>query len=384
VHERHSLSDFKAEGYIAIVLVVIIAIHLIGTRANRAKAKAWAKAHAGILQREFALVGFGGRKTPSAADAEGAGLARTLATGELESPEKVLKESGLNAFVAYASGRQNVAFVDVEITLLKRYNPLIVFAEYAMSFFFDSMPAPVEKMNAVLYPFDGKEALTVPGLIPGTQELRGPKSGYDNFVWAVVNKDSMKTLRDERYDVSITATKEHAKLPVWTTVMSENAEITDLLLTPELISAVEQAGDLFDYLIITDQPINRPTNLTETVPKKRIYLSMRLPASDEGYKTTTPLFSYFLSLSDKLVEKAHFRPEVARKVKATREEMVKKLQKVEDDEKAEERALERDKLKKQKRDAELKGLDAKSQKKYLEKEKDRELKKSMKRGTMKA
>jgi len=379
------LSDFKTEGYIGIVLLIIVVIHIIGTRANRAKAKSWAKAHAGILQREFALVGFGGRKALSAADAEGAGLARTLAGGELESPEKILKERSLNTFVAYGTGRQNVAFVDVDITLLKRYNPLLIFAEYATSFFFDSMPAPAEKMDAILYPFDGKEALTVPGMLPGTHELRGStRSAYDNFVWAVVNKDSMKTLRDERYDVSITTTKDHTKLPVWATVMSESAEITEMLLTPELIAAVEQAGELFDYLIITDQPINRPTSLAETAPKKRIYLSMRLPASDEGYQATTPLFSYFLSLPDKLVEKAHFRPEVARKVKATREDMVKKLQKADEDEKAEERALEREKLKKQKRDAELKGLDAKSQKKYLEKEKERELKKSMKKGNVKA
>jgi hypothetical protein len=123
------------------------------------------------------------------------------------------------------------------------------------------MPATVERMTAVIYPFDGKEALTVPGQIPGAQELRSreSKSSYDGFVWAVVNKDSMKALRDERYDISITATKDHPKLPIWATVMSESAEVTDLLLTPELVKTIEDAGELFDHLIITDQPIDQPT-----------------------------------------------------------------------------------------------------------------------------
>lgn len=70
-----------------------------------------------------------------------------------------------------------------------------------------------------------------------------------------------------------------------------------------------------------------------------------------------------------------------RKVRTTREDAIKRLQKVDEDEKAEERALEREKAKKLKRELELKGLDAKAQKKYLEKEKERELKKSQKKMT---
>jgi hypothetical protein len=128
-----------------------------------------------------------------------------------------------------------------------------------MSLFFESMPAPVEQMEAILYPFDGREALTVPGQAPGAHELRkDTKSSYDGFVWAIVNKETMKQLRDDRYDVSITTTKDNPKLPVWATVMSESAEITDFLLTPELIKAVEEAGELLNHLIITDQPIDQP------------------------------------------------------------------------------------------------------------------------------
>jgi hypothetical protein len=253
IHERYSLSDFKNEGVILIFIFIIVIIHLYGTSTNRKKAKAWMNAHATLLRKEFALVGFGGRGTTSD-EVESNGLAKSL-----ELPEDLLKEKSPQEYATYATGRQNVAFVDVTLTLLKRYNPLIMFAEWTMSLFFDSSPAPVERMEAILYPFDGREALTVPGQAPGAHELRkDTKSSYDGFVWAIVNKDTMKGLRDDRYDVSITQTKDNSKLPNWATVMSESSEITEFLLTPELIKAVEDAGDLLEHLILTDQPIDRP------------------------------------------------------------------------------------------------------------------------------
>lgn len=258
IHERHSIGDFKQEGAIFLVILVILAVHLWGTKTNRAKAKAWAAAHTPALQKEFALVGFG-TKALTIEDAEGQGLARS----SLNNPDsQVLKEAALNEFKTYATGRSNVAFMDTRITLHKRYNPFMMAVDFVLSFFFDSMPNPTEKLEATIYPFDGRESLTVPGLqLPGAHELRNKdaKSSYDGFVWAVVNKDDMKRLRDERYDVSITTTKDNSKLPIWATVMSEAAEITDLLLTPELAKAVEEAGELMEYIVITDQPVDKPT-----------------------------------------------------------------------------------------------------------------------------
>jgi hypothetical protein len=206
------------------------------------------------------LVGFGGRKAPTAESVEAEGLPKSMADESLNAPVELMKEKSPNEFASYASGRQNIAFLDLGITLLRRYSPLITIAETVISFFIESMPAPVERMTATIYPFDGKEAITVTGQIPGAQELRNrdSKSTYDGFVWAVVNKDSMKALRDERYDVSLTTTKDHPKLPVWATVMTESAEVTDLLLTPELVKGIEAAGELMDHLIITDQPIDKP------------------------------------------------------------------------------------------------------------------------------
>lgn len=125
---------------------------------------------------------------------------------------------------------------------------------------------------------------------------------------------------------------------------------------------------------------DRFSRLEETIPKKRIYLSMRVPSSGD-YTKTLPIFEYFLRLTDVLVQGAHFRPEVLRKVRTTREDAIRKLQKADEEEKAEERNTEREKAKKLKRDLELKALDAKGQKKYLEKEKEKEMRKNQKKMT---
>ena len=237
-------SDFAAEGAVLLVLGIVMAFHFWGASRNRNKARAWMRAHGDIFKEQFALVGFGATSTTSASD----------------NVDKYLKEKSLFEFSTYATGRQNVAFVDINMTLKKRFNVLTNFAETAVGYFFDSFTAPADKVDAILYPFDGKEAGTVPKM-PGAAEVREKdhKSTYDGFVFALVNKANMSSLRNDRYDVSITLTKDHPKLPSWAAVMSESAEITDVVLTKELISAVEGAGEDFEYLIITDQPTEKPT-----------------------------------------------------------------------------------------------------------------------------
>ncbi|QBZ59552.1 hypothetical protein PoMZ_04513 [Pyricularia oryzae] len=383
IHERHSLSEFKNEGIVLACIIVVLVLHLIGASMNRTKARKWMRAHAKPLASEFSLVGYAGVPA-NVGDKEGDELMAALQTLNESRGEKLLREASLFEFATYATGRQNVAFMDVKMTLLKRFNPLITFPEMILSFLIDSIPTPEDTVEATIYPFDGKENLVVPA-VPGSTELRAKdnKSTYDNFVWALVNKDRMKELREDRYDVSITFTKDHPKLPAWLSVMTESAEITDALLTPQLIEAAKQAGDLLDYIIVSDQPVEKPTTVAQTTPRKRIILKYRLPGNND-YTNLLPLFQYFVRLPDHLVQVGHFRAEVMRKVKVVRDETIRQIQKAGEDEKAEERAAEREKARKAKRDAELNALDAKAQKKYLEKEREKQLRKSNKRMTQRA
>ena len=125
--------------------------------------------------------------------------------------------------------------------------------------------------------------------------------------------------------------------------------------------------------------------LNETIPRKRVTLTLKLPSSNSqsAYTTSIPLFNYFLRVPDQLASSAHFRPEVLRRIKATRDEEIRKLRKQEDEEKAEERKLEADRKKKTERDAKLKGLSAEEQRKYLDKEREKEQRKQQKKMTKK-
>ena len=80
----------------------------------------------------------------------------------------------------------------------------------------------------------------------------------------------------------------------------------------------------------------------------------------------------------------HFRPEVQRRLKATREAEISKVKKLDDEEKAEARKTSADKKKKEERDKLLKGMNADQQRKFLEKEREKERRKGEKRRTMKA
>lgn len=281
VHERHSLSEFKVEGGILVCIGIVLVLHMIGARLNRSKARKWAQAHAVAIASEFALVGFEG-VSPVHADKSGDELVEALSG---ERAGEVLKEKSLFEFATYATGRQNVAFMDAKLTLKKRFSPFTTIVESALGFFSESFAPPEDSLEAILYPFDGMEANTVPG-IPGAAELKvkDSKSTFDGFVWAIVNKERMKQIRDDRYDLSITSTRDHAKLPIWLTTMTESAEITDTLLTPELIKAAEGAGELLDYFIVTDQPVEKPTTYVPRRPKPVISVSpllTRFPAQTQ-------------------------------------------------------------------------------------------------------
>ncbi|KAF1849156.1 DUF1682-domain-containing protein [Cucurbitaria berberidis CBS 394.84] len=374
VWERTTIDDFKLEMYILPFLVALVVVHVWGTKRNRTKARAWMKAHAPILTHEFVQVGY----TRPQASAEDVAVQQALDTAA--DSDNMLREKKADEYQTYATGRQNVAFVDFKLTLAKRFNPFMRIGENLIPLFLESFPAPQERLEATAYVFDGQETKVAPVYGKGDAK-KVSNSAFDGFVFAIVHKDIMKRLRDERYDLSLTTTRDHAKLPVWTTVMSESAEVTDTLLTPELIKAINEAGDSFEALVVSDQPLDQPKTLDDTKPRKRINLSLKLT---NDHTSTLPIFTYFLRLSDHLVSSAHFRPEALRRIRQTRDEQIAKIRRADDEEKAEERKIAADKLKREQRDAKLGRLSADEQRKFLEKERERNAKKGQKRSTIKA
>lgn len=388
VWERTQLSDFYFELGIIPFIFLALLIHFAGTRRNKRKARKFIASASPILENEFALVGFGTRPkdVPYQEGAQGDSLIAAAAKLSGENLAKdYIKEKTAFEYETYATGRANTAFVDIKIILWKWYNPLLLLAESLVGQVFDSMKGKPERVECVAYAFDGAEKLFVAPPVPGSEEAGKAKpvsnSGYDQFIFAVVNKLSMRRLRDERYDLSLTFTKDHTKLPVWASVMSESAEISDIMLTQELVKAIETAGDYFEYFIVTDQPIDKPTTLDEAKPRKRVQLSFRLP-QDWEYAKVLPLFQAYIRFTDHLANNAHFRPEVSKKIKQLRETESSKLKKVAEKEAEEERTKQMEKLKKEERDRKLNALTPDEQRKFLEKEAEKNRRKQTKKQTM--
>lgn len=126
------------------------------------------------------------------------------------------------------------------------------------------------------------------------------------------------------------------------------------------------------------------SRIEETTPRKRISLSMHIPSASDAYASTMPLFQQFLGFADKLVASAHFRAEVMRKVRNVREAEIKKLRRADEEEKAEERKLAAERLKKEERERILRSMTADEQRKYLDREKEKETRRSTKKATRRA
>lgn len=124
--------------------------------------------------------------------------------------------------------------------------------------------------------------------------------------------------------------------------------------------------------------------MNDAQPKKRISLTLKLPSgtSAAAHEPTLPLFNYFLRMPDTLVNHGRFRAEAMRRVKATRDDEIKKIKRVDESEKAEDRRLKLEKDKKLERENKLKSMTPEQQKKFLDKERAVELKKNMKSRTM--
>ena len=121
--------------------------------------------------------------------------------------------------------------------------------------------------------------------------------------------------------------------------------------------------------------------LDEAKPRKRLTLSTRLPSGNTpaAYEPSIPLFAYFLRLPDQLVSVAHFRTEVTKRLRIKRDEEANKLRKAEEESQAEDRKLDADKRRKAERDAKLKGMSAEEQRKFLDREREKDNRKQTKR-----
>ena len=116
-------------------LVILVFVHLWGTRTNRRKMRAWARTHLPVMQREFAIVGV-------SKDADQGVISKLQTSESVEVPDGLVRMKTPSEWISYATGRQNAAFVDIKLNIAKRYNPLARLTDVALGLISESTPAP--------------------------------------------------------------------------------------------------------------------------------------------------------------------------------------------------------------------------------------------------
>lgn len=221
-------------------------------------------------------------------------------------------------------------------------------------------------------------------------------SAVPDCVWAVIAKDEMRSIRSRRWDLTFTKTNDQPSLPPALTVMSEFADVTTNLLKPlgtvDLTQVLSDPAVLqyFRSISITDQPRARPSApLPQSQRKKHLILELSLPSSSDA-AATLPLVQAAFQLVDAIAGEgkapglrgglaAQLRPETKNKLKKYREALEKEIS---EEAKREQREEEEEKRQAAKRKAEeerLSKLSAADQKKAMDREKKRAMRKNQTR-----
>ncbi|PPQ77766.1 hypothetical protein CVT25_011201 [Psilocybe cyanescens] len=322
----------KTEAYLLVAISLYILFAYFGASSNARKAKKWLAVHLPIYERQFS---------------------KPQAKGGLIS-------DGHSDFFNFSTGRRNVASLHTIFTFRPRHD----FFQWAFQTgrtLVDLHYRPIDDIQ-----LDFK-------LAPGALA--------DNFVWAVVAKDELMSVKNNRWDLTFPRSSENPTLPPSFVVMTEWADVTENLLKPignfSLLTALQDPKILpyFRSLSITDQPRERPLlPLAPEEREKHVILSLSAPSSSH-IEDTVPLVNTVFQLVDSL-NKISLRPETKTKLKRFREDLDKSLK--EDAEKeAKEEAQDAKAAAKRKSEQErIAKLSAADQKKELEKERKRTLRKS--------
>ncbi|KAL0579687.1 hypothetical protein V5O48_002317 [Marasmius crinis-equi] len=321
---------FKTEVYLIGAILLYVAVWFVGKGANGRKAERWNAAHKPILEQNFSK--------PS---------------------QRGLLRDGYTDFFSFSTGRRNVASLHV-IFSFRPIHDLLQFLFYTARTFVD-----------LDYRFRDDLELDFKLLANGLPH---------DFVWAVVAKNELKKIKDDRWDLTFTKTSENPNLPPYLSVMSEFADVTDNILRNSALSNVLKDPKIQPYfrsLSVTDQPRDRPL---EPVPaekrEKHVILTLSIPSSSHT-NDTIPIVEAVFPFIDSL-SKLSLRPETKTKLKKVREDLDKSLKADAEAKSKEEQEQAREDQKAAKRKAEeerIAKLPAAEQQKILEREKKRSIRK---------
>ncbi|KAI9063227.1 DUF1682-domain-containing protein, partial [Trametes sanguinea] len=159
---------FKNELYFLAVVLLYVVFHYIGKQANRSRARKWFDEHRSIYQAQFSKP--------------------THTTG--------LVQDGNSDFFAFSTGRRALTSLHTTFTLRPRHDPLQYLFQVARGL----VELDYKVYDEVELAFTFREPVGREGAVP-------------ECVWAVVAKDELKKIRDERWDLTFTKTTDSPSLP---------------------------------------------------------------------------------------------------------------------------------------------------------------------------
>jgi len=326
---KFSINDFTFEIGMIGFFIAYLVIWFTGASKNVGVAKKWTGAHLDYLKSQFALVGDNNGNT--------------------------LVKDGPGDYCLYTTGRRNMQFAHWWIKLYPRH---------------DITTAVYNRVASLLgYEKPAQDHVTV--------NMTLDDATCDDFVFAVLREKDSKELRTDRFDLKkFTKVSQPKSLPSSLVVSSESNELTELLLDGRVSEVIREAGDAFNSLIITCYPEYAPNQLKESYPKT---VSIDFNISGQDTKATANLVQLVCELPDILNARCrNFKAEIKNKLRKNREEVQKEYAKIQAEERAEELLKKKADAKKAEEER-IRNLSPAEQRKWEEKERAKELKKSQKK-----
>jgi len=321
----------KTEGYLLGALLFYCFFAVWGSTTNSRKVKKWFGDHLPIYEQQFS---------------------------KPQHKDGMVKDGYSDTF-NFSTGRRNIASLHTVFTLRPRHD-FLQWAFQTGRTFVDLQYRPRDDIQ-----LDFK-------LSPGALN--------ENFVFAIVAKDELLSVKDGRWDLTFTKTSENPTLPRTLSVMSEFADVTEnivkILGSSSLITVLQDPKIMahFRSLSITDQTRDRPSKpIVSEEREKHIILSLNIPPPDAA--VTIPLLNAIFSFIDSL-NKISLRSETKIKLKKIREDLDKSIKEDAEKEKKEEALDAKAAAKRKAEEERISKLSPAEQKKELEKEQKRRIRKS--------
>ncbi|KAH0839735.1 DUF1682-domain-containing protein [Lanmaoa asiatica] len=321
---------FVPQACLLLGVLLYLALALYGKRRNQRTANALYSALHPLLARNFS------------APASSSGLI----------------SDGPTDFFVFSTGRRALASLHTVLSLVPRQDPLHLLFQSLWQFY-DLRYHPRDHLS-LDFLLDPDTAAALP-----------------DFIWAVVNKSELTTIKDNRWDLTFTRTTEHPSLPPAFSLMSEFADVSDALfklhLSPSTTLPTLLASPPFlahlRSLSIADQPHERPQSAASYAAQKhttkRVLLDINLPDSQRA-NDILPLVDAIFALVDLLAAgKVVLRPETRSKIRKAREDVEKEIKEEEIKEKKEEVAQDKMTAKRKAEQDRVAKLSAAEQKKVL-------------------